>query len=81
MPFKIKFIKFISSTLFILLFNQIIIAQKVKIDAVGVVVGKNIVLDSDIEKFKLELENSSEGKIKISDCEMLEQLMLQYNSF
>jgi peptidyl-prolyl cis-trans isomerase SurA len=77
MPFKIKFIKFISSTLFILLFNQMIIAQKVKIDAVGVVVGKNIVLDSDIEKFKLELENSSEGKIKISDCEMLEQLMLQ----
>ena len=77
MPFKIRFIKFISSTLFILLFNQIIIAQKVKIDAVGVVVGKNIVLDSDIEKFKLELENSSEGKIKISDCEMLEQLMLQ----
>jgi len=54
-----------------------IIAQKVKIDAVGVVVGKNIVRDSDIEKFKLELENSSEGKIKISDCEMLEQLMLQ----
>ena len=77
MPFKIKFIKFISLTLFILLFNQMIIAQKVKIDAVGVVVGKNIVLDSDIEKFKLELENSSEGKIKISDCEMLEQLMLQ----
>ena len=77
MPFKIKFLKFISLTLFILLFNQTINAQKVKIDAVGVVVGKNIVLDSDIEKFKLELENSSEGKIKISDCEMLEQLMLQ----
>ena len=52
-------------------------AQKVKIDGVGVVVGKNIVLESDIEKFKLELENSSEGKIEISDCEMLEQLMLQ----
>ena len=77
MPFKIKFLKFISLTLFILLFNHTINAQKVKIDAVGVVVGKNIVLDSDIEKFKLELENNSEGKIKISDCEMLEQLMLQ----
>ena len=77
MPFKIKFLKFISLTLFTVLFNQTINAQKVKIDAVGVVVGKNIVLDSDIEKFKLELENSSEGKIKISDCEMLEQLMLQ----
>ena len=77
MPFKIKFLKFINLLLFILVFNQIATAQKVKIDAVGVVVGKNIVLDSDIEKFKLELENSSEGKIQISDCEMLEQLMLQ----
>lgn len=77
MPFKIKFLKFINLLLFILVFNQVITAQKVKIDAVGVVVGKNIVLDSDIEKFKLELENSSEGKIQISDCEMLEQLMLQ----
>lgn len=77
MPFKIKFLKFINILLFILVFNQVVTAQKVKIDAVGVVVGKNIVLDSDIEKFKLELENSSEGKIQISDCEMLEQLMLQ----
>ena len=77
MPFKIKVIKFISSFLLAVFFIQNTTAQKVKIDAVGVVVGKNIVLDSDIEKFKLELENNSEGKIKISDCEMLEQLMLQ----
>lgn len=77
MQFKIKAFKFISflCVLFGLVINTN--AQKVKIDGVGVVVGKNIVLDSDIEKFKLELENSSEGKIKISDCEMLEQLMLQ----
>ena len=77
MPFKIKIIKFISSLLLAVFFIQNTTAQKIKIDAVGVVVGKNIVLDSDIEKFKLELENNSEGKIKISDCEMLEQLMLQ----
>ncbi|MDB4709807.1 peptidylprolyl isomerase [Flavobacteriaceae bacterium] len=77
MLFKIKVIKFISSLLLAVFFIQNTTAQKVKIDAVGVVVGKNIVLDSDIEKFKLELENNSEGKIKISDCEMLEQLMLQ----
>ena len=76
MPFKIKVLKSISFVLFLLFFIQIS-AQKVKIDGVGVVVGKNIVLESDIEKFKLELENSSEGKIEISDCEMLEQLMLQ----
>jgi peptidyl-prolyl cis-trans isomerase SurA len=70
MLFKIKVIKFISSLLLAVFFIQNTTAQKVKIDAVGVVVGKNIVLDSDIEKFKLELENNSEGKIKISDCEM-----------
>ena len=49
MRFKIKFLKFINLLLFILLFNQMTVAQKVKIDAVGVVVGKNIVLDSDIK--------------------------------
>ena len=60
MPFKIKIIKFISSLLLAVFFIQNTTAQKIKIDAVGVVVGKNIVLDSDIEKFKLELENNSE---------------------
>ena len=79
MPHKIKTSKFISLTiLFVFCLGVLSIqAQKVKIDGVGVVVGKNIVLDSDIAKFKLELENNSERKIKISDCEMLEQLMLQ----
>ena len=77
MRFKIKAFKSISLALLATLFVSVSYAQKVKIDGVGVVVGKNIVLDSDIEKFKLELENSSEGKVKISDCEMLEQLMLQ----
>jgi peptidyl-prolyl cis-trans isomerase SurA len=52
-------------------------AQKIKIDGVAVVIGKNIVLDSDIEKFKQEVEVRSEGKITISDCEMLEELMQQ----
>lgn len=52
-------------------------AQKVKIDGVAVVIGKNIVLNSDIDKFKQEIETRSEGKVKISDCEMLEELMQQ----
>ena len=52
-------------------------AQKIKIDGVAVVVGKNIVLDSDIAKFKQEVELRSEGKRTISDCEMLEELMQQ----
>ena len=51
--------------------------QKIKVDGVAVVVGENIVLDSDVQKFKQEVFNSSEGKVKLSDCEMLEQIMLQ----
>ena len=77
MQFRTKAFKFISLAILAVTFVGVSHAQKVKIDGVGVVVGKNIVLDSDIAKFKLELENSSEGKIKITDCEMLEQLMLQ----
>ena len=73
----LKCINAIVVVIFLTMNWQNIQAQKVKIDGVSVVVGKNIVLDSDIEKFKLEVANSSDGKIEISDCEMLEQLMLQ----
>jgi len=51
--------------------------EKIKVDGVAVVVGKNIVLDSDIDKFKKELQQRIEGKIDITDCEMLEELMIQ----
>jgi len=77
---KIKTLKHIKLPIIIFIFGLITVhtsAQKVKIDGVAVVVGKNIVLDSDIEKFKQELELRGEGKIKISDCEMLEQIMQQ----
>lgn len=65
------------ASILLILLSFTTFSQQVKIDGVSVVIGKNVVLDSDIEKFKKELENSSEGKIKISDCEMLEQLMMQ----
>lgn len=80
MPHKTKNLKYIKSLVFLVflgLMSSQTSAQKVKIDGVAVVIGKNIVLDSDIEKFKLEVERSSEGKIEISDCEMLEELMDQ----
>jgi peptidyl-prolyl cis-trans isomerase SurA len=51
--------------------------KKIKIDGVVAVVGKNIVLDSDIEKYKLEIEQSGESAAKISNCEILEQMMEQ----
>lgn len=72
----LKYIKFQLLLIFIVLFNFQANAQ-VKIDGVAVVIGKNIVLDSDIDKFKQEVEIRSEGRITISDCEMLEELMQQ----
>lgn len=62
---------------FLLLSIGLFSQERVKIDGVVVVIGKNIVLGSDIEKFKQEIERQSEGKIKISDCEMLEEIMIQ----
>ena len=72
-----KYIKFSFSAFLICFIGLQTAAQNLKIDGVAVVIGKNIVLDSDIDKFKQEIEIRSEGKIKISDCEMLEELMQQ----
>lgn len=63
--------------LFLLLAVSVNAQQKIKIDGVAAVVGKNIVLSSDIEKFKLEVAQRSSGKVSISDCEMLEEIMTQ----
>ena len=80
MQFRTKILKSINNPIFIFimaLFTITAQGQMNKIDGVDVVVGKNVVLSSDIAKFKLEIEQRSEGKTKISDCEMLERLMLQ----
>ena len=80
MQFRIKALKNISSLIILACFAfnvNTLKAQGTKIDGVSVVIGKNIVLSSDISKFKQEFETQTEGKVKISDCEMLEQLMLQ----
>ena len=72
---KTKTLKSIKLCLFTIFLSMMVIplqAQKVKIDGVAVVIGKNIVLESDIDKFKQEVEIRSEGKITIKDCEMLE---------
>lgn len=63
---------------FILLISGSVLAQeKIKIDGVVAVVGKNIVLSSDIEKFKLELEQAGESVASYDSCEVLEQMMVQ----
>lgn len=81
MQYRMKILKStntkIIATFLVTLFTLTVNAQMAKIDGVEVVIGKNVVLSSDIAKFKLDIEQRSEGKIKISDCEMLERLMLQ----
>ncbi|WP_231891930.1 peptidylprolyl isomerase [Tenacibaculum ovolyticum] len=78
MQFKTKTLKNTSILFTIFLASLgVVNAQKTKIDGVAVVIGKNIVLDSDIDKFKQEVELRSEGKVNISNCEMLEELMEQ----
>lgn len=76
---NLKFINFKKGILFVfLIFISTLKAQeKIKVDGVAAVIGDNIVLDSDIEKFKKELKARSEGSIDISDCEILEELMTQ----
>ena len=91
MPLRTKNFKYIKmlkrfSILIILLISLTLNAQdtikenevnfeRIKLDGVATVVGKNIVLDSEIAAYKLELEQQSEGKVDISDCDMLEQIM------
>ena len=72
-----KYTKVLLIAVFFLAMTFQVNAQKIKIDGVAVVIGKNIVLDSDIAKCKQEIELRSEGKITITDCEMLEELMQQ----
>lgn len=73
----IKMKKSIIGLVFLLFFIGVKAQERIKIDGVAVVVGKNIVLDSDIDKFKKELQQRSEGKITVSDCEILEEIMTQ----
>ncbi len=51
--------------------------KKIKLDGVVAVVGKNIVLHSDIDKFKLELEQAGESIGSQSSCDILEKMMEQ----
>lgn len=50
--------------------------EKIKIDGVTAVVGDKIILDSDIGKYKKELENRAET-LDVTDCQILEDIMTQ----
>ena len=74
---NINMIKKVITLAIVLLTVNSFSQERVKVDGVIVVVGKNIVTQYDVDKFKEQIEQQSEGKITLSDCEMLEEIMLQ----
>lgn len=51
--------------------------QKIKVDGVAAVVGDKIILDSDIVKYKQEIEARAEGDVNFNNCEVMEDIMTQ----
>ncbi len=49
--------------------------RRVMIDGVTAVVGDYVILDSDIEKLKVDIENQGAAAGEISDCQLLGKLM------
>ena len=54
---------------------QTMAQKRVKIDGVAAVIGKNIVLYSEITAAKLQLDQENEGKSTITECTILEKIM------
>ncbi|SNR50763.1 periplasmic chaperone for outer membrane proteins SurA [Lutibacter agarilyticus] len=77
---NLKYINMKYSTLlaFLFILSGVTAQERIKVDGVAVVIGDNIVLDSDLGKFKKELQQRLEGKaLEITDCGILEEIMLQ----
>lgn len=75
-----KFIKkyhLVGVVLLSVMFTKVNAQQRIKIDGVAAVVGDKIILDSDITKYKQEIESRAEGKKTINDCDIIEDIMTQ----
>ena len=51
------------------------IAQRTKIDGVAAVVGKNIILYSEVKATKAQVDQENEGKGKYTECSILEKIL------
>ncbi len=54
---------------------QTIAQKRTKIDGVAAVVGKNIVLYSEVKAAKLQLDQENEGKSTITECAIIEKII------
>ncbi|NJB82862.1 peptidylprolyl isomerase [Wenyingzhuangia aestuarii] len=73
-----KFIKRSHVLMMMLLSVGFVNAQdRIKIDGVAAVVGDKIILESDIVKYKQEIESRSEGNVDFDNCDVMEDIMTQ----
>ena len=80
MPYVKETLNYFASFLFLALLSLTITAhsqstRRVKIDGVTAVVGDYVILDSDIEKLKVDIENQGASACDLSDCQLLGKLM------
>ena len=70
---KTKYIWLLSMLITLNVFAQ----NRLKVDGVAAVVGEKIVLLSDIEKYKMEMQQQGEEVPEMEPCFILEQMMIQ----
>ena len=84
MLLKQKSLKFMKSSIKIIIFHFFIINQftysqvsenRIKIDGVSSVIGDYVILDSDIDKMMIEIESQGVSAKSITRCELLGKLM------
>lgn len=72
-----KFIKKIHVVILLLSVGFVNAQERIKIDGVSAVVGDKIILDSDIVKFKQEIESRSKEGVSLGNCDVMEDIMTQ----
>lgn len=72
---NMKFINKIILFIAVIASLQSIAQKRTKIDGVAAVVGKNIVLYSEVKAAKLQLDQENEGKSKITECAIIEKII------
>lgn len=70
-----KFMNKIATIILLVVTLTTFAQKKTKIDGVAAVVGKNIVLYSEIKAAKLQLEQEQEDKKEVSECSILEKIL------
>lgn len=71
--------KFINKILIIVVLTisfKSVAQERIKLDGVAAVVGKNIVLYSEVTATKKQIDQESEGKSKLTECNVLEKILI-----